>query len=89
MELLGNFDEKLVDRPAYQTRMKSLFGARVALVLLGVRRAGKSAIAYLFVKDLRKELETNETLIVNFEDPRFPAGMDVKDMFLLFNPLTD
>jgi hypothetical protein len=38
----------------------------------------------LFVKDLRKELETNETLIVNFEDPRFPAGMDVKDLFKIY-----
>jgi predicted AAA+ superfamily ATPase len=80
----GNFDEKLVDRPAYQNRMKSLFGARAALVLLGVRRAGKSSIAYLFVKDLGKEFEANETLIVNFEDPRFPAGMEVKDLFNVY-----
>lgn len=80
----GNFDEKLVDRPAYQTRMKSLFGARVALVLSGVRRAGKSSIAYLFVKDLMKEFEANETLIVNFEDPRFTAGLDVKDLFKIY-----
>ena len=80
----GNFDEKLVDRPAYQNRMKSLFGARAALVVLGVRRAGKSSITYLFVKDLGKVFEANETLIVNFEDPRFPAGMEVKDLFKVY-----
>ncbi len=80
----GNFDEKLIDRPTYLARMESLFDARVALVLSGVRRAGKSSLAYLFVKELRKELATKETLIVNFEDPRFPAGMNVKDLFKVY-----
>lgn len=81
----GNFDEKLVARPAYQTRMKSLFGAKVALVLSGVRRAGKSSIAYLFlINNLKTELEANDTLIVNLEDPRFPAGLDANDLVKVY-----
>ena len=80
----GNFDEKLIDRPAYLRRMKSLFGARVALVLSGVRRAGKSSIAYLFVNNLKTEPGANDTLIVNLEDPRFPAGLDASDLVKVY-----
>jgi len=66
-------------RGSYLSRLRSTFGPKVATVLLGVRRAGKSSLAYLFIQELirRGTLEPRDSLIVNFEDPRFPPTLSV------------
>lgn len=76
----GNFKENPHPRPTYLSRLGMLYSGKTALVLLGVRRAGKSSITYLFINELvkQKRLAAEDCLIINFEDPRFPATMDSK-----------
>ena len=68
----GNFREDLKARTAYLSKLEKTFGKGTATVLLGVRRAGKSSLAYLFLQKLisQKTVEPKDSLIVNFEgDP--------------------
>jgi len=82
----GNFEENLKVRGSYLSRLRSTFGPKVATVLLGVRRAGKSSLAYLFIQELirRGTLEPRDSLIVNFEDPRFPPTLSVNDLMWIY-----
>lgn len=82
----GNYDRSLRSRPAYLQRMKELFSSGAALIILGVRRAGKSSLTELFIKDLLKneEIESKDVLYINFEDPRFPTMIDSDDLLTIY-----
>jgi hypothetical protein len=82
----GNFREQPRTRPDYLARVESLFAQKTALVLLGVRRSGKSSLIYLF---LNRQIETQQlnakdTLIINFEDPRFYSPLNSADLFKIY-----
>lgn len=47
----GNFSVQLKERPQYTQRMKALFTQRIALTLLGIRRAGKSSLIHLYFQN--------------------------------------
>ena len=55
-----------------------LFSRKAALIILGIRRCGKSSISQNFILDLigKGELVAKETLIINLEDPRLPPEKD-------------
>lgn len=82
----GNFREDLRARTAYLSKLEKTFGRRVAMTLLGVRRAGKSSLAYLFIQKLmnQKTIEPKDALIVNFEDPRFPPNIGANDLMQIY-----
>jgi predicted AAA+ superfamily ATPase len=81
--LWGNFDRKFLPRNTYLDKILRLFG-REALVIKGVRRAGKSSIAYMFLKEWIKPKKENDTLVINFEDPRFPSSLTVDDLTKIY-----
>jgi hypothetical protein len=61
-----------ISRPFYLDRLKKFSETRQILVIKGVRRSGKSFIMRQFAKELvKKEVDKEDILIVNFEDPRF------------------
>ena len=82
----GNFKEQLYTRPAYLSIIRKISSKRTATVLAGVRRAGKSSLAYLFLQQLIKQNRKNvkDSLIVNFEDPRFPPALTSKDLLNIY-----
>jgi predicted AAA+ superfamily ATPase len=78
----GNFKEELVDRQAYIEKIKSLDSRKTATTLYGIRRSGKSSLAYLYIQGLIEEdkIKANDSLFLNFEDPRF-SKITVDDLF--------
>ena len=82
----GNFREDLRARTVYLSKLEKTFGKGAATVLLGVRRAGKSSLAYLFLQKLisQKTVEPKDSLIVNFEDPRFPSNIGADDLMQIY-----
>ena len=82
----GDFTEALKERGPYLSRIEQLFGPKTAIILLGIRRAGKSSLAYLFLRWLieKKQIDAKNSLIVNFEDPRFPPAFESNDLFKLY-----
>lgn len=82
----GSFSEELKERSFYIHRMGQLFAPKTATILLGVRRAGKSSVAHLFLKRLieEKQIDGKDSLIVNFEDPRFPPALESGDLFRMY-----
>jgi predicted AAA+ superfamily ATPase len=82
----GEFKENLRERSAYSLRAQQLFSPRTATIFLGVRRAGKSSLAYLFLKRLidAGEIREKNSLIINFEDPRFPPNLNASDLHRIF-----
>ena len=82
----GNFKEDLRARTAYLSKLEKTFGRRAATTLLGVRRAGKSSLAYLFIQKLisQKAIEPKDSLIANFEDPRFPPNIGANDLMQIY-----
>lgn len=85
----GEFKEDLKERELYLPRLSQLFSWRAATMLLGIRRAGKSSLAYLFINSLiEKGLKVRDSLIVNFEDPRFPPVLNSSDLFKIYEIYT-
>ncbi|MFN4132768.1 MAG: ATP-binding protein [Candidatus Hadarchaeales archaeon] len=82
----GNFREELKPRTTYISKMEKMFGKGTATLLLGVRRAGKSSLAYLFLQKLisQSTIAHNDSLIVNFEDPRFPPNIGADDLMQIY-----
>jgi len=80
--LWGNFKEELIERPIYLKMIDPLFTRKTATVLYGIRRGGKSSIVYLYVNRLIKEkkITVNDSLFLNFEDPRL-TNIKVNDLF--------
>ncbi len=77
----GNYDIEYIDR---EYSLNDLIGHGKALVLYGVRRAGKSYLAYGYLKkQIEEGLDPRETLIVNLEDPRL-TGIGVRDLLKIY-----
>ncbi len=68
----GNFNKDIKERE----RIPEIPKGNLALVIKGVRRCGKSFLSYY----LAKKYNPTETLIINFEDPRFPE-IESKNIF--------
>lgn len=84
--LWGDFKPDLKERKDCQERIKKLLKGRQILVIKGVRRVGKSTLCYLLIKDLIKEkkIKKENSLIINFEDPRFPETLEAKDLAKIY-----
>lgn len=82
----GDYAPDLISRPFYSQRMQELFSRKVALIILGIRRAGKSSISQKYIKDLidAGDLDVNETLFINLEDPRLPPEIDSDLLMKIF-----
>ncbi|MEW6529095.1 MAG: ATP-binding protein [Candidatus Micrarchaeota archaeon] len=82
----GNFKERLHARLSYLSIIEKISSKKTATVLSGVRRAGKSSLAYLFLQRLigQKKKNTKDLLIVNFEDLRFPPVLTSKDLLDIY-----
>jgi hypothetical protein len=65
----GNYKDESIERKKYLEKLKSLVKTGEIIVIKGVRRAGKSTLTTRFIKEIVKRKE--DSLIVNFEDPRF------------------
>jgi predicted AAA+ superfamily ATPase len=70
--LWGNLKEELTERPLYLEMIDPLLARKTSTVLYGIRRSGKSSIIYLYINRLIKEkkITANDSLFINFEDPR-------------------
>lgn len=82
----GNFREEPRPRTAYLARLEQLLSDRTATVVLGVRRAGKSSLIarYIYQNLEGKLLDAKNTLIINFEDPRFYLPLSSNDLFRVY-----
>ena len=68
----GNYKDKSIERLFYLNRLKDFLDTREIIVIKGVRRSGKSTIISQFIrKFIEKKVSPKNSLIVNFEDPRF------------------
>jgi len=66
-------------RKYYIDKMKAYADTEQVVVLTGVRRAGKSTLMLQYIGKLKKEgIEPQDTLYVNFEDPRFYDELSLK-----------
>ena len=74
----GNFAPKIKERKRYLDRLKLISKGKEISVIKGVRRAGKSFIAYNYLSSLLGKEKNG--LIINLEDPRFPNSMSVEDL---------
>jgi len=85
----GNFDIDYIKR---EIDLSKFFVNEMVLVLYGIRRSGKSFIAYGYLKELiKKGLDEKETLILNFEDLRLSNLKinEVKKVFDIYLSLTN
>lgn len=82
----GNFNRKFLERPEYMKRLEAFLSGRGVIVVKGVRRSGKSSLAYSFLSKLfeRNIVDIRNTLIVNFEDPRLPPSMSIEDLYRIY-----
>jgi len=69
----GNYKDNSKERPEYLRKIRELVKTKEIVVVKGVRRSGKSTIIAQFIRKLieEKKVRAEDTLIVNFEDPRF------------------
>ena len=68
----GDYKDESIERRGYINELNRLLKTGEIAVIKGVRRAGKSTLMLQFVKKLVEEgLKEENTLVVNFEDPRF------------------
>lgn len=84
--LWGEYTVELIKRPSYIEKMKKSISTENILIVLGVRRAGKSSLTYLFAKDLIENglAEEKDFLFINFEDPFF-ANLDASELEQIYN----
>jgi predicted AAA+ superfamily ATPase len=84
--LWGNLKEALKPREMYVSKLEEISGRGTATVLLGVRRAGKSSLAHLFIQKMieRGQITPADSLVVNLEDPRFPATLEASDLMRIY-----
>ncbi len=77
----GGYDINYLDR---DYSLQEFVGEGRALILFGVRRAGKSYLAYGHLKKMIESgLDPKETLILNFEDPRL-SGIGSRELVRLY-----
>lgn len=68
----GNYEDHSLERKKYIKRLEHLLKTKEIVVIKGVRRCGKSTLILQFLRKLIQEgLKEKNTLVVNFEDPRF------------------
>ena len=65
----GYYKDESVDRGRYIEDLNHLLKTGEIIVIKGVRRSGKSTLMLQFIR--KSGLEEKNTLVVNFEDPRF------------------
>ncbi len=84
--LWGNFAETFRAREFYTKKALELMEGKEILVLKGVRRSGKSSLGYLILREMvnRNTIRIKDTLVVNFEDPRFPSKLNAKDLMKIY-----
>ena len=84
--LWGNFDQEFRKREFYMSRALQLLKGKEIVVLKGVRRSGKSSLGYLILRELVKDgvFRSEDTLVINFEDPRFPSKLDARDLMKIY-----
>lgn len=71
-------------RQGYLDILNRLAKTKQVLVIVGARRSGKSFVMRQFVKDLlKKGIPANQTLMINFEDPRLPK-LHAQDLDLIY-----
>jgi len=81
----GNFNKTFREREEYLKKLDILLKGKEIIVIKGVRRSGKSSLIYLFIKKLIDSgIDPKRTLIINFEDPRFPINLDLNDLMKIF-----
>lgn len=82
----GSFRTQLLQRTPYLRKMRTLFSDKEALALVGIRRAGKSSLVHLYLQEMfaKKALAAKQSLIINFEDPRFSGRLDGADLHQIY-----
>ena len=65
----GNYRDESVERVRYIEKLNHLLKTGEIIVIKGVRRSGKSTLMLQFIR--KSGLDEKNTLVVNFEDPRF------------------
>ena len=65
----GNYKDESVERGRYIENLELLLKTSEIIVIKGVRRSGKSTLMLQFIR--KSGWEEKNTLVVNFEDPRF------------------
>lgn len=65
-----NIFETLKERASIND-INPLFNRKEVLAITGVRRSGKTSLLYLLIKELLKNVENNQVLYVNLDDPTF------------------
>ncbi|MGB2841177.1 MAG: ATP-binding protein [Halobacteriota archaeon] len=77
----GDYEDESIERGGYIKELNRLLKTGEIVVIKGVRRSGKSTLILQFVKKLVEEgLKEENTLVVNFEDPRFKnLGLELLD----------
>ena len=65
----GNYRDESVERGRYIEKLNHLLKTGEIIVIKGVRRSGKSTLMLQFIR--KSGLDEKNTLVVNFEDPRF------------------
>ncbi|MEK9165941.1 MAG: ATP-binding protein, partial [Patescibacteria group bacterium] len=76
-----------IRRDDYLTKAKSFLRERQILIIAGARRSGKSFIMRQVIKELTHSgVPAQETLMINFEDPRLPKlGLDtLQDIYEIY-----
>ena len=78
-----------IKRGDYLRRLSSLAQEGMAVTIVGPRRSGKSTIMNQLIKRLiEKDVPRENTLYVNFEDPRFYGELNPDFMSKLFDAYT-
>jgi hypothetical protein len=68
----GNYKDESIERLSYLKKLKNFLETKEIVVVKGVRRGGKSTIIAQFInRIIKKGINPKNTLIINFEDPRF------------------
>ncbi len=67
----GSYTDSSIQRPRYTAILERYLKIREIIVCSGVRRSGKSTIITQFLKQYIPSENIKNTLIINFEDPRF------------------
>ena len=83
-------DQKVgIERSSYLKRLSSLAQEGMAVTIVGPRRSGKSTIMNQIIDSLiKKGIPRENTLHVNFEDPRFYGELNPTFMSKLFDAYT-
>jgi len=86
LEIVSDFNlwskeqETGIERPEYTRKIGECWEiSGIAIAIIGARRAGKTFVARQFLKkQIEKGLEKEQTLYVNFEEPRLEAYMSTE-----------